>query len=465
MLRFSRLFSAFAKLNNLDVFEAHLLKASIGEVKSVLLWSLAASLQPIKALMRALKRDKDPELPGDVLPEREKCGLRVLFTASDNSSSSGAFRSMVALAAMLRDTKEIDPIVVLPYRGTGTELLIEAKLPHLHVSSADWTVPLQTNRRCLRFAIGVIRKTRLNHKAKRTIADIIRQYDVDLVHINTSWCYVGALAAIQTGKPFVWHIREFLEEDQGRTIWSRPAGISLMSRAKAILSISKSVFEKYSSLIPAGKHKLVYNGIDESRFLLPGRRILATQPYTLIMVGDFRRHKGHVEFSMACASLYGKGLRNFRVWFVGEGDPSVKNECKSVFEKAGMVTTVTFFGRQVAPERFLKQADIAFTCSRSEAFGRVTVEAMMAGCLVIGSRSAGTSELIEDGETGLLFELGDNEIHNIADRADWAMRHPDRSRTIAAAGTNKALRCFTAKRNAAEIEGIYHEILQESRTS
>jgi glycosyltransferase involved in cell wall biosynthesis len=40
-----------------------------------------------------------------------------------------------------------------------------------------------------------------------------------------------------------------------------------------------------------------------------------------------------------------------------------------------------------------------------EAFGRVTVEAMQLGRPVIGARSGGTTELIRDGETGLLFEV------------------------------------------------------------
>jgi glycosyltransferase involved in cell wall biosynthesis len=46
-------------------------------------------------------------------------------------------------------------------------------------------------------------------------------------------------------------------------------------------------------------------------------------------------------------------------------------------------------------------------CSRSEAFGRVTVEYLRRGRPVIGTRSGGTPELVDDGRTGLLYSPGD----------------------------------------------------------
>lgn len=45
-------------------------------------------------------------------------------------------------------------------------------------------------------------------------------------------------------------------------------------------------------------------------------------------------------------------------------------------------------------------------CSRNEAFGRVTVEALKLGKPCIGANSGGTPELIRDGWNGLLYETG-----------------------------------------------------------
>ena len=49
-------------------------------------------------------------------------------------------------------------------------------------------------------------------------------------------------------------------------------------------------------------------------------------------------------------------------------------------------------------------------CSRHEAFGRVTVEAMGKGLPVIGLASGGTLEIIDSKKTGLLYESDSSEL-------------------------------------------------------
>ena len=57
----------------------------------------------------------------------------------------------------------------------------------------------------------------------------------------------------------------------------------------------------------------------------------------------------------------------------------------------------------------MRSADVILVFSRSEAFGRVTIEAMIAGKPVIGARSGATAELIQNGVNGLLYSVGDPE--------------------------------------------------------
>jgi glycosyltransferase involved in cell wall biosynthesis len=59
------------------------------------------------------------------------------------------------------------------------------------------------------------------------------------------------------------------------------------------------------------------------------------------------------------------------------------------------------FVEDAAP--YVRRAHCALTCSRSEAFGRATAEALTSGIPVIGHASGGTPELIEAGTTGLLY--------------------------------------------------------------
>ena len=52
----------------------------------------------------------------------------------------------------------------------------------------------------------------------------------------------------------------------------------------------------------------------------------------------------------------------------------------------------------------MQNATAFLMCSENEGLGRVTVESMFYGCLVIGKSSGGTKEIVKDGVTGYLFD-------------------------------------------------------------
>ena len=43
-------------------------------------------------------------------------------------------------------------------------------------------------------------------------------------------------------------------------------------------------------------------------------------------------------------------------------------------------------------------------CSVGETYGMVTLEALLSGCCVVGARSGGTVDLLDEGKLGPLFE-------------------------------------------------------------
>lgn len=71
---------------------------------------------------------------------------------------------------------------------------------------------------------------------------------------------------------------------------------------------------------------------------------------------------------------------------------------------------VTFAGQQ-PPQAVGAYYDAAnvllFTSIWPEPFGRVPVEAMLAGLPIVGSAVGGAAELLKDGETALTFPAGD----------------------------------------------------------
>ena len=90
---------------------------------------------------------------------------------------------------------------------------------------------------------------------------------------------------------------------------------------------------------------------------------------------------------------------------VGDGPERLSLERLST--DLGLRGRVTFAGRVDPPWTSRWRFDVLAMPSRTEAFGLVAVEALLAGIPVVGSRVGGLCEVLTDGETGLLVPVDD----------------------------------------------------------
>lgn len=379
-----------------------------------------------------------------------KTRRRVMLISSDNDPSSGAFRCLVALAKTMREKCQEDVFVVLPCKGKGDHLLVDAMVPFVTVPSSDWIVDLAVD--VSHHPELVVKPIFRNHFAGRKLMRLIKELKVDVVHCNTIYTYVGALAAHYCNVPVVWHVREYITEGAKGRISNERMGFELMSKSACIVTVSDWVRSKYVNIFPADKLKTVYDGVDSERFYRPDHVAGLGNPMTLISVGSYRPYKGYDRLARACAELYKEGVRNFRLWFVGSG---IKEHVGSVFESVGMSYVVTYLGFQDAPERFVQQADIAFTCCPAEAFGLVTVEAMMGGCCVIGANAAATPEIVKDMKTGMLFENNEVSVEGLKTVIRTLLESPALVKELANAGREWAASNFTLSLNTSRVVDVY----------
>jgi|GEM_PF-784567 len=386
--------------------------------------------------------------------------LNLLFVASDNNRTSGAFLSMANLCVYLRDKYGVNVHIVVPMEGHGVEVLDAYGLNYTLIPSKDWVVPL-SKIRDENYVKEVSEKREINRKAVDDLRNFIKDKNIDILHINTTYSYVGALASLKENIPFVWHLREFLEEDQSNTLWDREKGNALINKANKVVAISNSIFNKYKSVIDSDKLVCIHNGIDARRFYKPYKEILNRDEVKLIMVGGFEDYKGQIEFMEACIKVYKKGYSNFKVWFVGTGNVKIRDTVKEMVASADMQDNVRFLGYKYDVENYYKEADISFTCAKSEAFGRTTVEAMLSGNLLIGADTAGTKELIDDGNTGILYKQGNSD--DLCDKIIHAIENPAESKQIADNGRRYMFDNMVSEINADNIYNLYQEILLNKR--
>ena len=85
-----------------------------------------------------------------------------------------------------------------------------------------------------------------------------------------------------------------------------------------------------------------------------------------------------------------------------------RRQLQQQIENFGLEQHIELVGYIKNPTHYIQAADAVLVCSHWESFGRVTVEAMLAGKPIIGSANGATTELIQNGVTGLLYDSGKN---------------------------------------------------------
>lgn len=391
--------------------------------------------------------------------------MKILFTPSDNNMA-GAFQSMARLCKILQDEMGYEILVLLRAKGNGVKLLDEYGIKYHTIKSYNWIVPDHptTLFRKVELIIRIITKPLAimwNKIAIKKITELIKREKVDIVHLNTTYIYVPAIAAMNSKTPFVWHLREFLEEDQHKRIWNRKKGYELIEKANAVVTISDSLYEKYHSRLIDANLVRIYNGIDKDYYYKQDHELFTNSTISIVMVGTINTSKGQAQAIQACESIYNKGIQNFDLTFVGEINRYAKS-LQNMVDKVGLNNNIHFVGLKRDTAEYYKKSDIALVCSRFEAFGRVTVEAMMGGCLVIGANSGGTIELINDKVTGLLYKSGDAD--DLCKKLEYVITHLDEMKTIAQNGQAYMIENMTARRNATRIHELYQAVVQSQES-
>ena len=124
----------------------------------------------------------------------------------------------------------------------------------------------------------------------------------------------------------------------------------------------------------------------------------------LVHVSNFRPVKRPVDCVEILARVLKKGIAT-RLVMVGDGSERTNVEhrarCLKVEDK------ISFVGKQPNIVDYLSASDVLLLPSEQESFGLAALEAMACEVPVVASRVGGLPEVVTDGETGFLSEVGD----------------------------------------------------------
>lgn len=339
--------------------------------------------------------------------------LRVMYVGHTAKPSGGEIalsRLLPALADRIQSLVVLaeDGPMVERFRALGAEVLVEplrGRTKDLRKESL--ASPIAILSRLLSVVAYAWRLRRL-----------IRDRHVDLVHTNTLKAGVyGCLAARLAGVPSVWHLRDRLSPDYlpRLGVLGTRAAIAVLPR-RVICNSAATM-----ATLPRGMPRLlrralvvpspIHDVLDAEATVQPGPAPSRDAGFRVGMVGRLAPWKGQLEAlrAFAQAGLEPPG----RLVFVGSamfGEEAYERQLREEIHRLGLDDAVRLEGFVDDVFGVLRTFDVLVHASTvPEPFGQVIVEGMAAGVPVVATRGGGPSEIVTDGENGLLYDAGDTE--------------------------------------------------------
>ena len=365
------------------------------------------------------------------------------------------------------DPQSFRPIVVLPtdvpYQGLLTQALKDRGIQTIHLKTAIL--------RRKYFSIGGF-LTYLGRLAASTfaISRIISREQVSLVHSNTASVVPGALAAQFAGKPHIWHIHEIIVYP--RLLW-RVTSWMLPRLSARVVAVSGPTRDHLvaGSALNLRKAIVIHNGIKLDRFERQAecgqiiRSEWGIQPNQPLvgMVGRISHWKGQ-EYFLRAASIVAKAHPEARFALVGgtfPGQEKLKDDLHALTRELNLERQVIISDYRKDVPALLAAFDIFVSPSTlPDPFPTVVLEAMAASKPVVANAHGGCTEMVVDGETGLLATPG--QVEKMAEAICFLIEHPQERARMGKNGRDRLVQEYTLKEFIRQWENVYQEALQQA---
>ncbi|MHB8084685.1 MAG: FkbM family methyltransferase [Dehalococcoidia bacterium] len=391
---------------------------------------------------------KDPEQGYvNILCIKKSKSLNVCFF-SHSPNLYGAERSLLELTHELIADYGAMVTVVVPGDGLLKSRLEKAGAAVLTLGYTWWCDPVVQEP-------DAIRK-RLSDSFLNIVPggiQMLKKINPDVIATNSMVIPWGAMTANLLEKPHVWFVREFGELGLKLKFFTSFADVIqiIVDSSNFVFTNSRSVKDILFGRFPDADIAPVYTYFDIPVLSLQDG---VTQYYSdssalkLIIAGPVSEQKGQKDAVLAVNELIQRGQK-IELIILGTANQGYKEELERIIEDGKLSQNIRLFDFVENPYQAINQADVILVCSRFEAFGRVTAEAMMLKKPVVGTDSGGTAELIQDGTTGFLYEPG-NYVQ-LAERIEYFIQNRGKIKEFGENGYAFAQKAFTKETFGGEV--------------
>ena len=298
--------------------------------------------------------------------------------------------------------------------------------------------------------------------------DTARKHELDLVHMHYAIPHAAS----------AYLARQMLAEERQLKIVTTLHGtdITLVGLHPSFQAITQFSILQSDGLTAVSKHlrdvtvrdfavpmdriEVIPNFIDTEKWR-PGlepchRATLAPEGEKIVMhISNFRSVK-RVEDVVAVFAGIAREVPS-RLVMVGDGPDRPRAAQKAA--ELGVGDQVIFLGKHLAVDELLSCADLFLLPSETESFGLAALEAMSCGTPVVASRTGGLPEVIDDGVSGFLREIG--AIDEMAEAGTRILLDDDLRTSMAAAGRKTAETRFSVDTVVPMYEQYYERVLSQ----
>jgi glycosyltransferase involved in cell wall biosynthesis len=333
--------------------------------------------------------------------------IKKILWISNGSTLNGAERCLLESATCLSSNANIVSKILIPEDGHLKNELIKEGIYDLENVSLPWWIDRGTN-------LNITEKLMLLLKILKSIFKlivIVKRYKPDVIITNTIACPCGSIAAFLLRKKHIWYIHEFGKEDHGFDfVYGTKLSTKIIDKLSCIVILnSKSVYNKYYKLIDNKKIEIL-----NCEVRVPIQTITLdnknNKEFKILIAGRITESKGQLEAVNALIELnkkYNLFDKKIKLNILGSiGNEVYYENIKDIISKNLLNEYVEFLPFCENPFNIIASSNLLLMCSKNEAFGRITVEALKLGIPVIGAKIGGTLEIIKENKNGLFYELG-----------------------------------------------------------
>ena len=384
--------------------------------------------------------------------------MNILYIAHERNMG-GASKCLLDLAVEMKK-KGHNVYVLVPIKNCRVQKELEKKgIVVFSMFFLWWQYPMYWSK-CLKLVFRM--SYFLENFSVLRAGKYIKEYKIDIIHSNSSVIDFGMKISKRYHIKHIWHFREFGDLDyQLEYFRGKEKSLSQINKSGSqIIFISKRVYLYYQKWIEKSISHVIYDGIDLKYSQYKKKTDYGKTIF--LIAGNLHRNKRQDLVISAAHILIREGITQFEVWVAGQ--TSAMRDSKKYEQELHMAAmdipdNIRFVGFVENMIELRQKVDVEIVASSEEAFGRVTVEAMLSSIPVIGSDSGATPEIITDNATGFLFENGN--VISLASKMKEIIADTNQIEILGKNAFSHARNTFSLEKNISSIEEVYRMLNAE----